>query len=355
MSEGAQNQAVSSQQMDASAPPFVQHDPAASQSYGSTLTQNQRRTETATPGSRLVEAPGNYLNNHAQHRDNQQAQAPSEAPTGPAALRSMPSLPSPVSDPQVYTITIPDESMAFAHSRRWVSQEAQALGDYHKTMQKLRYLGCDKSPFIPRSPAELIQLRLSQLCLKSQRIATDIRQREKVAEHRKQGGSSGRPIPQLFGGKKFYDGLTAVFSQKHCFAQDDETVGMEGGRNQNDNVTWPSLLEFKASGIHGRNLPLPSLHHLTERNQNNTSHNDFEEKFFHMTPVTDRHILSRGSSPQADIGDVPAVVEDLIEEMSNDFDREYLEYRRHFDSEEIEEDDSDAQEPKPPGMVEHQL
>jgi hypothetical protein len=147
----------------------------------------------------------------------------------------------------------PLDSVSWSQSRRWISQEAAARTAFNRMTQRLRHQGFDKSPFIPQNQAELVDLRISALSWNIKKYDADIRKREKQSKLKKNGvePDSG---PQLFGGRVFLDGLSAVLAVKTCFS---------GCFPQNEHpVAWPSLTELKASG---RRLPPP--HFVVARGQ----------------------------------------------------------------------------------------
>lgn len=138
-------------------------------------------------------------------------------------------------------------------SRTWTSPEFQKVKDFNRMKEKLHYLGLGNSPFLPETPGELVGLKAEMLAEKANRIAAGVREKERLADRRGRGLLPDEP--QLFGGKKMGDGLSAVFSLNMVWSDSmvTETASQDNTSDQ-QNSSWPTLAEYKAWGT---TLPLP--------------------------------------------------------------------------------------------------
>lgn len=133
-----------------------------------------------------------------------------------------------------------------SQSRTWTSPEFQIVKDFNRMRDKMRHLGFDNSPFLPTTPGELVGLRAEILKHKARRIASVLRDKERIAELRK-SGYLPEEGPRLFGGKKMKDGLSMVFSLNIIWNElefAETTTKSDNSRNLKDS-SWPTLAEYK--------------------------------------------------------------------------------------------------------------
>lgn len=191
---------------------------------------------------------------------------PLNAPTGPASLRKVSN--SIQGSAQSVTTCNPSETASWSQSKRWMSQETKERMAFQKMMLSLHYMGADKSPFVPQSPAELAAFRATIAEDQRHELARRInRLIEKIQPKKDKAGtaptaSSGLNV-ELFGGREFTDNLSPFFAVSNCFNKKDP----DGSQ---DLVDWPSLSELKEEGDKrasrfSRYFPLPRLNVVAKR------------------------------------------------------------------------------------------
>lgn len=189
---------------------------------------------------------------------------PPNAPTGPASLRRFANM-------QQFRTSLtqkPAEQGSWSQSKRWVSQETRERTAFQKLMHNLHYMGADKSPFIPSTPAELTEFKIAQADRKSKSMAETLRRMEERRHRRRkaqeEGDSGDDDKPELFGGRKMPDHLSPFFAQESCFNEDPPSQGSKLVAD------WPSRGELKEEGDrraahYGRYFPLPRLNVVANR------------------------------------------------------------------------------------------
>lgn len=200
---------------------------------------------------------------------NQAAQVggpPPNAPTGPASLHR----PSAASNGTTQiSLAKPPETGTWSQSQRWVSPETKERMALQKMMQNLHYIGADKSPFVPQTPAELTAFKIQDTEAKTKRLAEDIRRRESLSQRSGDVVQRHKDKPELFGGKDILDRLSPVFAAKSCY-NDDFPLEDDKQLSNKYRVDWPSLAELKEDGEkraarYGRYFPLPRLNVVAKR------------------------------------------------------------------------------------------
>jgi hypothetical protein len=133
-----------------------------------------------------------------------------------------------------------------SQSRTWTSPEFQIVKDFNRMRDKMRHLGFENSPFLPTTPGELVGLRAEILKHKARRIASGLREKERIAELRK-NGYLPEEEPRLFGGKKMTDGLSMVFSLNIIWNEPELAQTTTKGDSSRDlkDSSWPTLAEYK--------------------------------------------------------------------------------------------------------------
>jgi hypothetical protein len=111
---------------------------------------------------------------------------------------------------------------------------------FQKLKQNVRYMGADKSPFIPRTPAALAAFKTEVAEVRQRRLAGEVSRKLELVKAKKIHQESGEanPLPELkfMNGRKFVDNFSLVFSPDMCLniGADDE------GRS-----SWPTLAEMR--------------------------------------------------------------------------------------------------------------
>lgn len=197
------------------------------------------------------------LQQHTEHGNTalRSQSPPSNAPTGPALRRHPPTMSN------VTAVTPGTESGAWSQSKRWVSLENKGRLTFQKMMVNLHYMGADKSPFVPQTPAELTAFRAEMAKTQRRKLAGEVVRRIAENQLKKQrmlgSDQATLPSPQLFRGRSVGDHLSPVFAAENCFNRtlcDDDKFRVE----------WPCLAELKEDGDkraahYGRCFPLPRM------------------------------------------------------------------------------------------------
>ena len=185
---------------------------------------------------------------------------PTNAPTGPASTRRHAST-QPSRAPQFLTPKPAEQGSqgSWSQSKRWVSQETKERIAFQKLMHNLHYMGADKSPCLPKTPAELTRFKVAEAERNVKRMAQELlRLQEK--KRRRRGSQAAETMNsvkvELFKGRKVAGNLSPVFASECCFND-----GLPAERELAD---WPSRAELKEDGDrraarYGRYLPLPRL------------------------------------------------------------------------------------------------
>ncbi|CAH0001726.1 unnamed protein product [Clonostachys byssicola] len=125
----------------------------------------------------------------------------------------------------------------------------------------LQYMGADKSPAIPQSPADLAAFRLETTSIKTRKLTRDIFKRVELSQRKKEAQGEDdtmlQPKPVLFNGEIFGDALSPFFAAESWFnrSQPGDHEAQAG---------WPTMADFKEDGDHraprhGRYFPLPLI------------------------------------------------------------------------------------------------
>lgn len=253
---------------------------------------------------------------------------PPNAPTGPAFLRRFANL------QQQHRTSLtqkPAEQGSWSQSKRWVSQETKERIAFQKLMHTLRYMGADKSPFLPQTPAELTRFKIAQADHKSKKMSEKLSQMEERMYRRRKAQREGVCLneaqPELCGGKKMSDNLSPFFAQASCFNGDLPPEGSELV------VEWPCRAEMKEEGDkraarYGRYFPLPRLNVVATRileEETVSPYNDdgtisWEKKAVkHMSrfirPVTSELEPCVDEAVQFEVHDLHHSLRDLLEEI----------------------------------------
>ena len=222
--------------------------------------QQQRPHDEQVTARKLQTGFGHGLR-RSSRSDNE---PPPNAPTAPASLRRTIIIAK--SQSQASLTPKSAESGSWSQSKRWISQETKERVAFQKLMHTLHYMGADKSPFIPQTPAALAAFRVREAERRSRKLGEELRRkverlsRRKREEARGQGHNRPRSKLELFAGKTPRDRLSAVFAADICFIR--SVPGLH--------VEWPSLAELKEEGdkraVHyGRYFPLPRVNKVTSR------------------------------------------------------------------------------------------
>lgn len=133
-----------------------------------------------------------------------------------------------------------------SQSRTWTSPEFQIVKDFNRMRDKMRHLGFENSPFLPTTPGELVGLRAEILKHKARRITSGLREKERIAELRK-NGYLPEEEPRLFGGKRMTDGLSMILSLNLIWNELEFAERTTKGDNPRDlkDSSWPTLAEYK--------------------------------------------------------------------------------------------------------------
>ncbi|KAK7413056.1 hypothetical protein QQX98_008064 [Neonectria punicea] len=160
----------------------------------------------------------------------------------------------------------PAENGAWSQSKRWMSQETKERVAFQKMLVNLHYMGADKSPFVPQSPAELTAFKLKVAECEKLKLMREVAKRmakvdcKILAVHKNKKVES---LAGLFGGKQLRDKLSPVFAAVNCFNKELPT-------EETSRVDWPTLAELKEEGDkrasrYGRYFPLPRLNVIAAR------------------------------------------------------------------------------------------
>ena len=162
------------------------------------------------------------------------------------------------------------ESGTWSHSKSWTSLETKERQLFQRMMLNLHYIGADKSPFIPQSPAELTAYRAEAAEKKSRKLILEVtrrleRSRFNKTEHTTAPDKHCRTM-QLYGGKSIDDGLSAVLAIVTCFNSRSHL------KDNDQYPSWPSLAEMKEEGSRralcgGRAFPPPRSKRSTRGQQ----------------------------------------------------------------------------------------
>ncbi|KAK5997986.1 hypothetical protein PT974_00355 [Cladobotryum mycophilum] len=153
------------------------------------------------------------------------------------------------------------ESAAWTQSKRWMSQETKERLAFQKMTLNLHYMGADKSPFVPQSPAQLTAFKAQVAEIQKQQLDRKVgllEQRSKLKDGEKEQGAVPQMQIALFNGKALHGRrLSPLFASSNCF--NDVEPEHEMFR-----VDWPSLAELKEdgdrrAGKYGRYFPLPRM------------------------------------------------------------------------------------------------
>src|SRR4051794_34447273 len=101
---------------------------------------------------------------------------PHNAPTGPASLRKATS--SPRILPTAPLLSHSATPGTWSQSKRWLSTEAKERQAFQKLTFNLRYLGADKSPFLPQTPRELTVFLAESKEMQKKRLLREVARRE---------------------------------------------------------------------------------------------------------------------------------------------------------------------------------
>ncbi|VUC23900.1 unnamed protein product [Clonostachys rosea] len=213
------------------------------------LSTHPATSQTARP--QLGDGIANAINLLIQQR-----LPPANAPTAPASFRrpkSAAQRPSSLS-------AQPADAGTWSQSKRWVSKETKERAAFQKMKFHLQYMGADKSPAVPQTPAELTAFRLETTSIKTRKLTRDIFKRQELSQRKKEAqgddAAKPRPKPMLFNDKKFDDVLSPFFPTYSWFNK-----SQPGGEAQ---AKWPTMADFKEHGDHrapkhGRYFPLPRI------------------------------------------------------------------------------------------------
>ncbi|KAI5462182.1 hypothetical protein BGZ63DRAFT_423476 [Mariannaea sp. PMI_226] len=149
-----------------------------------------------------------------------------------------------------------DKAGSWSQSKRWISGETKERTAFQRMLMNLHYMGADKSPFVPQTPAELTAFKAEVTEIERVKLLSEM---EKMRALVRVDGKEKEQPPVLFGGKVLWDNLSPVFAIISCFDREPAT--------QNGLVDWPSLAELKEEGdkrglLSARCFPLPRLNIL---------------------------------------------------------------------------------------------
>ncbi|KAF7543889.1 hypothetical protein G7Z17_g10383 [Cylindrodendrum hubeiense] len=189
---------------------------------------------------------------------------PMNAPKAPASQRRVTQ--GSITLPQPPSVPSPAESGGWSQSKRWMSQETKERAAFQKMLINLHYMGADKSPFVPQSPAELTAFKLETAESEKLKLIQEMDKRLAKVNGKTlstQKGKKVQSLVNLLGGKQLRDKLSPVFSAVHCFNKELPT-------EDEFRVDWPSLAELKEEGDkrasrYGRYFPLPRLNMIATR------------------------------------------------------------------------------------------
>ena len=191
---------------------------------------------------------------------------PANAPTAPASLRRATNSPVPQIQPKPLA-TGRSEAGKWSQSKRWMSQETKERVAFQKMMLNLRYMGADKSPFVPQNPAELTAFKADTTEVVRKRLAHQVNRLLTKCKSKKNNTEPSKddikPTAKLLSGKQLRDNLSPVLAIQNCFNKDNSS-------DEEDRVDWPSLAELKEEGDkrasrYGRCFPLPRLNLVASR------------------------------------------------------------------------------------------
>jgi hypothetical protein len=186
-----------------------------------------------------------------------QRQPPANAPTAPASFRRS----KPAAQRASSLSAQPADTGTWSQSKRWVSKETIERAAFQKMKLHLQYMGADKSPAVPQTPADLAAFRLETTSIKTRKLTKDIFKREELSQRKKeaQGEDATKLQPKLvlFNNKTFGDALSPFFAAESWFNK-----AQPGGHEAQ--ARWPTMADFKEDGDHraprhGRYFPLPRI------------------------------------------------------------------------------------------------
>ncbi|KAF4984647.1 hypothetical protein FZEAL_223 [Fusarium zealandicum] len=180
---------------------------------------------------------------------------PLNAPRGPSSRRQ------PITSAQQSLTLIGPEAGAWSQSKRWTSTATKERQVFQKMMANLRYMGSDRSPFVPQNPSDLTAFKVTIAEALRLKLAEEVKRRVARANARSTGNSKGKgnqPLGVLLRGKQYSDKLSPVFAADNCFNKYSPGSPLR-------RVPWPSLAELKEGGDkrtirQGRCLPMPREH-----------------------------------------------------------------------------------------------
>ncbi|KAF4123642.1 hypothetical protein GMORB2_6343 [Geosmithia morbida] len=240
---------------------------------------------------------------------------PSNAPAEPAAWRRARTGSDGSMGGQPLLQTVWEDDSAVGHrpwsqSRTWVSQETLERASFRRLMQSLRYMGADKSPFIPRTPAALAAFRRAQyaeqrsheLCIEVDYMTASSDGGGSSSKRGMDGSGSSTTVaagPRLLGSRRLDDFLSPFFAQETSFNRDRDHPSIM--------ARWPALPELKEEwgkdkgGAAGRSrhLPLPRTDNFVE-DEYNSGDWDEETGLRYLRPVASEVREEGGKDPQSD-------------------------------------------------------
>ncbi|KPM35231.1 hypothetical protein AK830_g11330 [Neonectria ditissima] len=189
---------------------------------------------------------------------------PVNAPKAPASRRRVPQ--ASLTFPHPPPSGSPAENGAWSQSKRWMSKETKERVAFQKMLINLHYMGADKSPFVPQTPAELTAFKLKAAECEKRKLIREVAKRMAKVDCKILAMQKDKKVESptaLFGGKQLRDKLSPVFAAMNCFNKELPTA-------DNSRVDWPSLAELKEEGDkrasrYGRYFPLPRLNMIAAR------------------------------------------------------------------------------------------
>lgn len=183
---------------------------------------------------------------------------------------------------------------------------------FQKMQLNLRFMGADKSPFVPRSAAELAALRASIAESKKDMFAREVARRlrliKKDTDPDEDVVFSNEPL-KLYAGKRFQDCLSALFAVESCFC--------EGARRlKADAHKWPSIMDLKdaKTGLPPPQGPEDYCGHPASMDSKGDA-----ATFYSIQPVDDGFGSDVKNNDEAVLEQVPDFVKELVKYIEHEY------------------------------------
>lgn len=203
-------------------------------------------------------------------------------------------------------------NVSWSQSKQWSSKEKKEIQAFQKMELGLRFMGADKSPFVPRSAAELAALRASIAESRKDKFAREVARRLRMIKRdidTDEEVISPTEPPKLYAGKQFQDCLSALFSVTSCFCEDARQLKADAHK-------WPTIIELKEVKV---GLPLPQDPEDDSGHAESKDSKSDAANFYSIQPVDDGFGSDIKNIDQAVLEQVPDFVKELVQYIDQEY------------------------------------